>query len=50
MKGGHNEARANAIIAEAKNSSNPAYILNYWGLTIKQAEEYANHLKDINIF
>lgn len=32
MRGGHSAARAEEIIKEAEASSNPEYILHYWGV------------------
>lgn len=32
IKNGHSEDRAAKIILEAENSSNPKYILNYYGI------------------
>lgn len=36
---GHSEDRATKIILEAEQSSNPAYILNYYGIKISEVYE-----------
>lgn len=36
---GHSEDRAAKIILEAEQSSNPAYILNYYGIKISEVCE-----------
>lgn len=36
----HGESRAIAVAEEAENSSNPEYILHYWG--IKDPKKYIN--------
>lgn len=39
IKKGHSEDRATKIILEAEESSNPAYILNYYGIKISEVCE-----------
>lgn len=39
---GYSDDMIDNIIGEARNSSNPEYILSYWGIN---GEKYANQLK-----